>query len=151
MKEVISILLLSILILGCSSSVETSDSEETSNKEISNFDDSKGVEMLESFYKEYIPLVENSIDPSEIESLQAQYCTKLFIQTMKEWGLDYDPLINAQDASAESINSLTVKRVSNRERTFYVSYIYPENANPNEIIITLEIVDGIYLISNIDI
>ena len=151
MKKFISILLFSFFILGCSSSVEKNDSEEFSKKETSGFDDSRGLEMLELFYTEYISLVENSVDNSEIESFQAKNCTKEFMRTMKEWELDYDPFINAQDASAESINSLIIKRISNRENTFSVSYTYPGNEVPNEIILTLELVKGFYMISNIDI
>lgn len=151
MKNVISVLIFSIFILGCSSSVQTMDSKEQSNKETSNFDDSKGIEMLNAFYSEYLPLVENSINNSEIESLQAHYCTKAFMQKLEKLEIDYDPFINAQDASAESVGSLKIQRVSDREKTFSVSYIYPGNEVPNEIILTLEIVDGNCLISNIDI
>ena len=149
MKNIISIVLFSILILGCSSNVE--DSEELSIKETPDFSDSKGIEMLETFYKKYFVLVENSIDPSELENLQVENCTKEFMKKIKKWKMDYDPFINAQDASAESVNSLIIKRVSDREKTFSVSYTYPGSDIPNEIVLTLEIVDGIYLISNIDI
>ncbi len=149
MKNIISIVLFSILSLGCSSNVE--DSEELSIKETPDFIDSKGIEMLETFYRKYFVLVENSIDPSELENLQVENCTKEFMKKSKKWKIDYDPFINAQDASAESANSLIIKRISNREKTFSVSYTYPGRDTPNEILLTLEIVDGIYLISNIDL
>ena len=114
MKNIISIVLFSILILGCSSNVE--DSQALSVKETPDFKDSKGIEMLETFYKEYFALVENSIDPSEIENFRVENCTKEFMKKIKKWKIDYDPFINAQDASAESVNSLIINRVSDRER-----------------------------------
>ncbi len=48
MKNIISIVLFSILILGYSSNVE--DSQALSVKETPDFNDSKGIEMLETFY-----------------------------------------------------------------------------------------------------
>ena len=149
MKNIISIVLFSILILGCSSNVE--DSQALSVKETPDFNDSKGIEMLETFYKEYFALVENSIDPSEIENFRVENCTKEFMKKIKKWKIDYDPFINAQDASAESLNSLIINRVSDREKTFSVSYTYPGSDVPNEIVLTLEIVDSKYKIAGIDI
>jgi len=149
MKNIISIVLFSILILGCSSNVE--DSQALSVKETPDFKDSKGIEMLETFYKEYFALVENSIDPSEIENFRVENCTKEFMKKIKKWKIDYDPFINAQDASAESVNSLIINRVSDREKTFSVSYTYPGSDVPNEIVLTLEIVDSKYKIAGIDI
>jgi len=149
MKNIISIVLFSILILGCSSNVE--DSQALSVKETPDFNDSKGIEMLETFYKEYFALVENSIDPSEIENFRVENCTKEFMKKIKKWKIDYDPFINAQDASAESVNSLIINRVSDREKTFSVSYTYPGSDVPNEIVLTLEIVDSKYKIAGIDI
>ena len=72
----------SILILGCSSNVE--DSQALSVKETPDFKDSKGIEMLETFYKEYFALVENSIDPSEIENFRVENCTKEFMKKIKK-------------------------------------------------------------------
>jgi hypothetical protein len=149
MKNIISIVLFSILILGYSSNVE--DSQALSVKETPDFNDSKGIEMLETFYKEYFALVENSIDPSEIENFRVENCTKEFMKKIKKWKIDYDPFINAQDASAESVNSLIINRVSDREKTFSVSYTYPGSDVPNEIVLTLEIVDSKYKIAGIDI
>ena len=149
MKNIISIVLFSILILGCSSNVE--DSQALSVKETPDFNDSKGIEMLETFYKEYFALVENSIDPSEIENFRVENCTKEFMKKIKKWKIDYDPFINAQDASAESVNSLIINRVSDREKTFSVSYTYPGSDVPNEIVLTLEIVYSKYKIAGIDI
>lgn len=149
MKNIISIVLFSILILGYSSNVE--DSQALSVKETPDFNDSKGIEMLETFYKEYFALVENSIDPFEIENFRVENCTKEFMKKIKKWKIDYDPFINAQDASAESVNSLIINRVSDREKTFSVSYTYPGSDIPKEIVLTLEIVDSKYKIAGIDI
>jgi hypothetical protein len=149
MKNIISIVLFSILILGYSSNVE--DSQALSVKETPDFNDSKGIEMLETFYKEYFALVENSIDPSEIENFRVENCTKEFMKKIKKWKIDYDPFINAQDASAESVNSLIINRVSDREKTFSVSHTYPGSDIPKEIVLTLEIVDSKYKIAGIDI
>ncbi len=73
------------------------------------------------------------------------------MKKIKKWKIDYDPFINAQDASAESVNSLIINRVSDREKTFSVSYTYPGSDIPKEIVLTLEIVDSKYKIAGIDI
>jgi len=114
------------------------------------FDDASGIKMLNNFYHEYIPLVENSLDFKKIEKLQKDNCSAVFYKEYLNWEIDYDPFINAQDANSESLNSLTIERIKKRNKTFRVTYISPYNQKIIEIVITLDIIEGDYKIVGID-
>lgn len=148
MKITFFYFLFAVSFLGFSSCNENVSSDKNKTEQEVTFDDILGREMLIKFYNEYIPLVENSLDFKEIQKLQEANCSAVFYKELKKWEIDYDPFLNAQDASSEWLNSLSIEPIKEREKTFRVTYQYDDE--PSEIILTLDVIDGEYKIVGID-
>jgi len=132
------------------SCTESKSKKKSSTEQEIVFDDILGREMLNNFYHEYIPLVENSLDNMEIQKLQKASCSDRFYKEFLNWKIDYDPFINAQDANSEWLNSLTLERIKERDKTFRVSYHYSDDSARSEIILTLDVIGEEYKIVGID-
>lgn len=114
------------------------------------FNDESGIEMLTHFYTEYIPLIENSLVIADMTKMQKANCSEAFYKEYKNWEIDYDPFINAQDASSEWLNSLSIQRLNDRDKTYLVAYISSYDQKTIEITLTLDVIDGKYKIVGID-
>jgi len=123
-------------------------------------DESSGTELKKTiltFYKEYIN--EQSINipaQNKIDSLLRKYCTSKCIckiETLTLSGkLDYDPFLNAQDYSKETINTLKVSIIStNKEWDLcLVEYTWPSQVK-KIIKVSLKVIKekGIYKIDEV--
>lgn len=93
--------------------------------------DQETVAMLTNFYTIYIHEYSSNDDVRimelNIDSLLRKHCTANLLDKINKdiqaGNLNYDPFINAQDANADSINSLSINVDVNNANIYVVSYI----------------------------
>lgn len=86
----------------------------------------KAAVVLKQFYTAYITVIAGDINTAKEEKIRKQYATakllkKIKYQTEKE-ELDYDPFLNAQDASTRTLPYLKIVKDPQKPDTYNVSY-----------------------------
>ena len=101
-------------------------------------EEEKKLSMLRTFYTNYITAIsEGPIESSD--SIRNSFCTQsLITQINKDDNLDYDPLINAQDADKRSLKTLKIRRDSLLKDWYIVKY--SENHSQQTVKIKLMVV-----------
>ncbi len=87
--------------------------------QINNSDDKEIVEMLKTFYKEYI--TENDkmpLNELKISIIKKKYCTKKLLEKIAKDDLDYDPLVNAQDISQYYLKTMKITKEPKKNKYF---------------------------------
>jgi len=87
------------------------------------------VEMLRTFYTNYMTEVSGEADINRLDSLKHIYCNPALLERIQiefdRGELGYDPVINAQDVNIGSIRTLSIKKDSIVPDYYYVSYKDP--------------------------
>ena len=99
--------------------------------QINNSDDKEIVEMLKTFYKEYI--TENDkmpLNELKISIIKKKYCTKKLLEKIAKDDLDYDPLVNAQDISQYYLKTMKITKEPKKTNTFQVCFTNEYNKKP---------------------
>lgn len=110
----------------------------------------EAIEMfLTKFYSEYIFLVATSVDGTAIRKLRESVCTPELITRINAPTIDYDPLIDAQDAHESSVESLKVKQCGTDNDNYCVSYRSEYDGSITEIQLRVEEVKGQLKITDI--
>jgi hypothetical protein len=83
--------------------------------------------MLRNFYTDYIIAFSDMSEVTEekLSALKQQYCTTALITKIYkdvENGLDYDPILNAQDAGSGSSQTLAIVKDPEQDNVYAVSY-----------------------------
>lgn len=81
-------------------------------------------DMLKEFYKIYITQIDKGpINRKKENSIKKKYCTTRLLEAIKnDKELDYDPLIDAQDADIESLKTLSIKKNIGIASGYIVTY-----------------------------
>jgi hypothetical protein len=83
--------------------------------------------MLQNFYKEYITEIAQDTSsgfPDREAAIKEKYCTRRLIDSISSLDddLDYDPLIYAQDANMEMLQSLIILKDQKKSHAFIASW-----------------------------
>ncbi len=96
-----------------------------------NSSDKEIIEMLNTFYREYITENDNMpVNEKKINLIKKKYCTNNLIEKIKKDDLDYDPLVNAQDISREWIKTMKITKDSKKENAYIVCFTDKYNKTP---------------------
>ncbi len=106
-----------------------------------NFNDKDINGMLNDFYTSYI--VERSKMPEnfkKIDSIVKKYCTIDLQNQLKNEDIDYDLLLNSQFCEREWLNTMSIKKDSNDNCIYNVSFEYMADGKTKQKNIKLQIV-----------
>jgi TnpA family transposase len=82
------------------------------------------IHMLNNFYVEYITMVaKGNFTNEERDLFLAKYCTKNMMDYLENCKCEYDPFLGAQDADSLSLKTLIIKKDTNNNNLYRVSYI----------------------------
>ena len=141
MKKLIKLFIFCLLVIpiSCESQQKNNNNRESPE------------ETLINFYTEYLTLCDEiPINSSEVEK---KYVTVSLLKKIsdlrKDYLLDFDPYINAQDCDSQWLKSLTIINNPHEKNVFYVSYFtfYEESYNTIKIIVGRE--EGKYKINDL--
>jgi hypothetical protein len=83
------------------------------------------IQMLKHFYRSYMTEISDDngrMMEKRLDSIRKEYCTPIFIKRLADDSLDYDPLINAQDADKRWLKTLVIKKDTTKPNRYRVSY-----------------------------
>ncbi|HTY09305.1 MAG TPA: hypothetical protein VMF29_09095 [Candidatus Edwardsbacteria bacterium] len=84
--------------------------------------DEQVINLLKSFYIEYITeLGAGSPDFEKLKAMRRKYCTTSLLRRM--YKLDYDPIVDAQDANIGWLHTLKVEKDSQNCSWYKASYV----------------------------
>ncbi len=119
--------------------------------EITETQNDEAIKTLKEFYTAYMLEMSSGINQKAEDSILNKYVTEELLIKIEKASLDYDPLINAQDAIAESIETLRVTSDEKQKEVYNVCYtdVYSENGKKYCIELSLIKRDGRYMINDI--
>lgn len=142
-------------LFSCNGKQDSKIGLETNNKNNDVENDIKIERMLTNFYTAYIKEIASGDLKFEkkLDSLKNLNCTKILLDSIanefEENELDYDPFINAQDASMEMIKTLSIKKINNSKNKFNVQYLDEYSGRKTNMKITIVEENGDFKISSL--
>lgn len=114
-------------------------------------DDSGVIKVLRKFYTAYISeIANNEGNEKQLQKLKQQFCTNALIKKIENAELDYDPIINAQDADTAWLKSLEISKDKQKELTYTISYIDIYDQKKTVVTIKIKKVKESYKIDSIE-
>ncbi|MEI8203558.1 MAG: DUF3828 domain-containing protein [Bacteroidota bacterium] len=149
-----------LLIIAFFSSMTICLNAQTIKNTKSNVDYSEQqiLNMLKSFYTDYITLNSNSDSPkteqTKNDSILRKYCTMELLKSIGDLSideLDYDPFLNAQYFDAEWLKTIAIKKDSNRNDLYDITIYKSGSKEKVEINLTIVIEKECYKIGCITV
>ncbi|MDR1402089.1 MAG: YbjP/YqhG family protein [Tannerellaceae bacterium] len=110
----------------------------------------KAIQRLKEFYTAYISCCDSpGKDLKTLSSIRNKYLTESLLYKLENSGLDYDPVIQAQDCDANWIKTIEIHPDTERQNVYTVCYISTYNSEETRIELLLADDNGNYLIDDI--